>query len=102
VTTAPKADNVRGLIERLRYVRAIGIAPEQAEQTLHECTKKAEVDSGRRAGVQTDTADTLKALEREVRELRQANESLRKASAYFAQGEAAQAMRGMAENRTRA
>lgn len=31
MTTAPKADNVRGLIDRLRYVRAIGIAPEQAE-----------------------------------------------------------------------
>ena len=35
----------------------------------------------------TDTADKIKALEREVRELRQANEILRKASAYFAQAE---------------
>ena len=56
-------------------------------QTLHEWVKKAEVDSGKRGGIPTDTADKLKALEREVRELRQANEILRKASAYFAQAE---------------
>jgi transposase-like protein len=52
--------------------------------TLNEWVKKAEVDSGRRAGVPTDLSDKLKALERENRELRQANEILRKASAYFA------------------
>jgi len=45
--------------------------------------KKAERDSGVRAGVPTDVATKLKALERENRELRQANEILRKASAYF-------------------
>ena len=56
-------------------------------QTLHEWVKKAEVDSGKRAGVPTDVADKLRALERENRELRQANEILRKASAYFAQAE---------------
>ncbi len=56
-------------------------------QTLHEWVKKAEVDAGQRAGVPTETSDRLKALEREVRELRQANEILRKASAYFAQAE---------------
>jgi len=49
--------------------------------------KKAEVDSGVRAGVPSDVAAQLKALERENRELRQANEILRKASAYFAQAE---------------
>ena len=63
----------------------IGCAP----QTLHGWVKKAEVDSGKRAGVPSDTADKLKALERENRELRQANEILRKASAYFAQAERA-------------
>ena len=56
-------------------------------QTLNEWVKKAEVDSGKRAGVPTDVAEKLKALERENRELRQANEILRKASAYFAQAE---------------
>ncbi len=61
----------------------IGCVP----QTLHEWVKKVEVDSGQRAGVPTEMAEKLKALERENRELRQANEILRKASAYFAQAE---------------
>ena len=61
----------------------IGCSP----PTLHEWVKRAEVDSGTRAGVPSDVADKLKALERENRELRQANEILRKASAYFAQAE---------------
>lgn len=61
----------------------IGCVP----QTLHEWVKKSEVDAGKRAGVPTDVAEKLKALERENRELRQANEILRKASAYFAQAE---------------
>ena len=56
-------------------------------QTLNEWIKKAEVDSGKRAGMPTDVAEKLKALERENRELRQANEILRKASAYFAMAE---------------
>lgn len=56
-------------------------------QTLSEWVKKAEVDSGRKPGLTTDMAARLKALERENRELRQANEILRKASAYFAQAE---------------
>ena len=50
-------------------------------QTLNEWVKKAERDSG---GVTAEMAARLKALERENRELRQANEILRKASAYFA------------------
>jgi transposase-like protein len=61
----------------------IGCSP----PTLHEWVKRAEVNSGKRAGVPSDLADRLKALERENRELRQANEILRKASAYFAQAE---------------
>jgi transposase-like protein len=56
-------------------------------QTLDEWMKKADIDSGRKAGVATDMAARMKALERENRELRQANEILRKASAYFAQAE---------------
>jgi transposase-like protein len=61
----------------------IGCVP----QMLHEWVKKAEVDSGKRAGVPTEMADRLKTLERKNRKLRQANENLRKASAYFAQAE---------------
>lgn len=58
-----------------------------APQTLNEWVKKAEVDSGKRAGIPADLAEKMKALERENRELRQANEILRKASAYFAMAE---------------
>ncbi len=46
---------------------------------------QSEVDRGRRDGVSSD--ERIKELEREVRELRQANEILKKASAYFAQAE---------------
>jgi transposase len=53
-------------------------------QTLNEWVKKAERARG---GVATELAARLKALERENRELRQANEILRKASAYFAAAE---------------
>ncbi|TDX82218.1 hypothetical protein EDE05_109147 [Neorhizobium sp. R1-B] len=45
------------------------------------------MDSGKRAGLPSDVAEKMKALERENRELRQANEILRKASAYFAPAE---------------
>jgi transposase-like protein len=55
--------------------------------TLREWVQKANRDSGRLPGPPTDVAARLKALERENRELRQANEILRKASAYFAQAE---------------
>jgi transposase-like protein len=54
---------------------------------LFEWVKKKEVGSGKRAGVPTDVVEKLKALERENRELRQANKILCKASAYFAQAE---------------
>ena len=55
-------------------------------QTLNEWVKKAERASGK-PGLTSDMAAKLKSLERENRELRQANEILRKASAYFAQAE---------------
>src|ERR1700686_3229690 len=55
--------------------------------SLNEWVKKAEVDSGKRVGVPAEVSEKLKALERENRELRQANEILRKASAYFALAE---------------
>lgn len=58
-----------------------------AAQTLHEWVKEAEVDSRKRAGVSSDMAAKLKAFERKNRELRDANEILHKASAYFAQAE---------------
>ena len=56
-------------------------------QTLSNWVRQAERDQGKRLGPTTDDRERIKQLERENRELRQANEILRKASAYFAQAE---------------
>ena len=56
-------------------------------ETLRGWVQQAERDQGLRAGPTSDDRERIKTLEREVRELRQANEILRKASAYFAQAE---------------
>ena len=56
-------------------------------ETLRRWVRREERDAGRRAGPTSDDLARLKTLERENRELRQANEILRKASAYFAQAE---------------
>ena len=56
-------------------------------QTLSNWVRQVERDQGRRPGPTTDDRERIKALERENRELRQVNEILRKASAYFAQAE---------------
>ena len=61
----------------------IGCTPE----TLRRWVRQVERDTGRREGMTTDERERLKVLERENRELRRANEILRKASAYFAQAE---------------
>jgi len=53
-------------------------------ETLRHWVRAAEVDSGQRPGLTTDERERLKALERENRELRRANEILRAASAFFA------------------
>jgi len=72
-----------------RWAAVVSIAEKIgcSAQTLNEWVKKAEIDGGKRAGVPLEVAEKLKALERENRELRQANEILRKASAYFALAE---------------
>ena len=56
-------------------------------ETLRKWVRQVERDSGRRPGLTTDEKQRLKDLEREVRELKRANEILRKASAFFAQAE---------------
>ena len=58
-------------------------------ETLRHWVRQAERDQGRRPGLTTEERQRLKQLEREVFELRRANEILRKASAYFAQAELA-------------
>ena len=55
--------------------------------TLLEWVRKHEVDAGMRDGVTSEERDRIKALEREVKELRRANEILKLASAFFAQAE---------------
>ena len=61
----------------------IGCVP----QTLNEWVKRDEVDNGVRERVTTGEAQRMKELEREVKELRRANEILKLASAFFAQAE---------------
>lgn len=61
----------------------IGCAP----QTLHDWVRRQEVDTGQRPGITTAEAQRVKELEREVKELRRANEILKLASAFFAQAE---------------
>jgi len=61
----------------------IGCTPE----TLRKWVRRTEVDTGIRGGVTSDDRAHIKELEREIRELRRANEILRKASAFFAQAE---------------
>jgi transposase len=56
-------------------------------ETLRNSVRQSERDQGERPGQTTDERERIKALERENRELRQANEILRKASAYFALAE---------------
>jgi len=56
-------------------------------ETLRGWVRQAEHDQGKRPGLTTDEQERIKALERKVRQLHQANEVLRKASAYFAQAE---------------
>lgn len=55
-------------------------------ETLHKWVKRRERDTGKSPGLTTGDLQRMKELEREVRELRRANEILRKASAFFAQG----------------
>ncbi len=56
-------------------------------ETLRRWVRQSERDQGLRAGLNSDDRDELKQLKKENRELKRANEILRKASAYFAQAE---------------
>lgn len=61
----------------------IGCVP----QTLYEWVRKLEIDTGLRDGITSEERNRIKAMEREVKELRRANEILKLVSAFFAQAE---------------
>ncbi len=73
-----ESGSARGTLARVG--EQLGINPE----TLRNWVEKAEIDSGQRPGTTSDDRKRIAELEREVRELRRANEILKAASAYFA------------------
>ena len=68
-------------------IRSIAARIGCSSETLRHWVRAVERDTGRRPGLTTEERQRLKALERENRELKRANEILRKASAFFAQAE---------------
>jgi transposase len=70
----------KGRGEIARVGRQLGVHPE----ALRTWIRQAEIDGGRRPGSTTEDSRRIAELEREVRELRRANEILKAASAYFA------------------
>ena len=71
------------------WVCTESIAPkiECVPQTLNDWVKQQDIDTGNRDGLSTDERERIKSLEREVQELRRANDILKAASAFFAQAE---------------
>ena len=70
----------RGRGELARVARQLGVSHE----AVRTWVQRAEIDDGTRPGTTTDDRQRIAELEREVRELRRANEILKAASAYFA------------------
>jgi len=70
-----------GTIRRVADQLGIGV------ESLRNWVKRAEIDGGVKPGLSSDDAERIRRLEQENRELKRANEILRKASAYFAQAE---------------
>jgi transposase len=71
----------QGTVKRVAEQLDIGV------ESLRSWVKQAEIDGGQRAGTTSADAAELKLLRQEVKELRRANEILKRASAYFAQAE---------------
>ena len=70
-----------GTIQRVAEQVGVGV------ESLRNWVKQAEIDAGEKPGLSREDAERIRRLEQENRELRRANEILRKASAYFAQAE---------------
>ncbi len=80
-------ENLGNYPDRASAIRAIAPKIGCSRESLRRWVVQTEADSGARKGVTNEERVRIKELEREVRELRQANEILKKASAYFAQAE---------------
>ena len=80
-------DNQGNYESQASAIKAIAPKMGCGRDTLRRWVQQEETNAGRRDGVTSEERARIKELEREVRELRQANEILRKASAYFAQAE---------------
>ena len=81
-------DRIRDLNEsKLTARRSVGAVLDINPATLRNWVEREEIDSGARPGVTSEASDELKALRREVAELRRANEILKTASAFFASAE---------------
>ena len=80
-------DNQGNYASQAAAIKAIAPKIGCGWDTLRRWVQQEETDAGRRDGVTWEERARIKELEREVRELRQANEILKKASAYFAQAE---------------
>jgi len=78
-------DHRGGYASQYEAIRSIAAKIGCSGETLRNWVRQAERDDGLQPGPTSEESERIKALEREVRELRQANEILRKASAYFAQ-----------------
>ena len=81
----PAAQCLRRLPLRLK--RALQLVVTRGVLSLYDWVKHSEIDNGTREGITTAERDQIKALEREVKEIRRANEFLKLASAFFAQAE---------------
>ena len=92
-STEVRARAVRMILEHEHEYanQSAAIAPKIGcgRDTLRRWVKQSDIDSGRKEGQTSDKRAQIKAMERELRELRQANQILTKASAYFAQAELA-------------
>ena len=80
-------DHEREYTSQWAAIRSIAEKIGCTSETLRKWVRRAERDEGRRPGLTTDEREQLRTLERENRELKRANEILRKAAAYFAQAE---------------
>jgi transposase len=70
--------------QRHGVVTRVGLQLGIGSETLRHWVKQAEVDGGQRPGITTDERQRIAELEREVRELRRANEILKAATSFFA------------------